>query len=68
MENAKEKGTERDHEKEAVAVVQSVKGATVDDSFVGVGRREVGNHHGIIVNRHWNSFNSKHKQVAGAVG
>ncbi|RHN54228.1 hypothetical protein MtrunA17_Chr5g0404421 [Medicago truncatula] len=35
-----------------MAVMQSVEGATIDDGFVGVGRRESGNHHRIIVNRH----------------
>lgn len=58
-----EKGRiERDGEEEAVAVVQSVEGATVNDSFIGVGRREGGNHHGIIVNRH---NNVKWKVVVG---
>jgi len=46
------KEVERDGEKEAVAVMQSVESATINDGFVGVGRREGRNHHRIIVNRH----------------
>jgi hypothetical protein len=57
MENGKKddekKGSgERDSEKEVMAVMQSVEGATIDNGFVGIGRREVGNHHQIVVNLH----------------
>jgi len=46
------KEVERYSEKKAMAVMQSVEGATIDDGFVGVVGRERGNHHRIIVNRH----------------
>ena len=41
-----------DLEKKAMAVVQAVKGATVDDSFIRIWRRKSRSHHGIILNRH----------------
>lgn len=49
IKNRERKG--RDGVKEAMAVVQSVKSATIDDGFIGIGWREVGSHHRITVNR-----------------